>query len=68
MSRNVRNNAISFESGLIFRQPFGDFLSAVCKLAIFVERATFQDSPFNNSIETLPNRHFSRDPFGPPSL
>ena len=60
-SRNVRNNDISFESSLNFRQPLGDssshlpFLNCCMQIRHFRRIPTFQESPVNISIEILPN-------------
>ena len=59
-SRNVRNNDISFESSLNFRQPLGDssshlpFLNCCMQIRHFRRIPTFQESPVNISIEILP--------------
>lgn len=60
ISRNVRNNDISLESSLNFRQPLGDlsshlpFLNCCMQIRHFRRIPTFQESPVNISIEILP--------------
>lgn len=60
ISRNVRNNHISSESSLNFRQPLGDlsshlpFQNCCMQIRHFRRIHTFQESPVNISIEILP--------------